>query len=175
MGELVPVKNRFLANAIIFAFSLPTAGVGPAVSTGFILQTRAGWRWCYYFLIIANLITSALYFLFYFPPTFRMKHGDDSVTKWIKNFDYGGLILFCAGLILFILGIQVGGTLYPWKSGQVISMIIIGFLCLVGLFMYETFMPLKEPLIPMHVCNYGPSYQLNLLTRASSCSKTFHG
>ena len=32
-------------------------------------------------------------------------------------------------------------------------MIIIGFLCLVALFFYEAFMPLKEPLIPMHVSN----------------------
>ena len=50
-------------------------------------------------------------------------------------------------------GLQSGGTLYAWKSGQVISMIVIGFLCLVALFLYETFMPLKEPLIPMHVSN----------------------
>ena len=104
MGELVPVKYRFLANAVIFAFSLPTAGVGPAVSTSFILNTGPGWRWCYYFLIIANLVPAALYFFFYHPPTFKQKHGDDSVAKWIKNFDYVGLMLYCAGLILFILG-----------------------------------------------------------------------
>ena len=151
MGELVPVKWRFLANAVIFAFSLPTAGVGPAVSTAFILHTEAGWRWCYYFLIIANLVPAALYASFYFPPTFRMKHRDDSISAWVKNFDYVGLTLFTAGLILFILGIQSGGVLYPWKSGHVISMIVVGFLCLVGLFVYEALMPLKEPLIPTHV------------------------
>jgi MFS family permease len=153
MGELVPVKWRFLANAVIFAFSLPTAGVGPAVSTAFILHTDAGWRWCYYFLVIANLVPAALYAFFYFPPTFRMKHGNDSIAAWVKNFDFIGLALFTAGLILFILGIQSGGVLYPWKSGQVISMIVVGLLCLVGLFIYEALMPLKEPLIPMHVSN----------------------
>ena len=52
IGELVPVKYRFLTNAGIFAFSIPTAGLGPAISTAFILHTEAGWRWCYYFLII---------------------------------------------------------------------------------------------------------------------------
>ena len=52
IGELVPVKYRFLTNAGIFAFSIPTAGLGPAISTAFILHTQAGWRWCYYFLII---------------------------------------------------------------------------------------------------------------------------
>ncbi len=45
VGELVPVKRRFLANAVIFLFSLPTAGFGAAISTAFILYTSAGWRW----------------------------------------------------------------------------------------------------------------------------------
>jgi len=54
VGELVPVKYRFLANAVLFAFSLPTAGFGAAISTAFILYTGPGWRWVYYLLIILN-------------------------------------------------------------------------------------------------------------------------
>ena len=44
-GELVPVKQRFVFNAVIFTFSYPTAGFGAAVSTAFILYTKSGWRW----------------------------------------------------------------------------------------------------------------------------------
>lgn len=41
-------------------------------------------------------------------------------------------------------------------------MIVIGFLCLVALFVYEKFMTLKEPLIPIHLfrnrgCEYNES------------------
>ncbi|KAF2650884.1 MFS general substrate transporter [Lophiostoma macrostomum CBS 122681] len=97
IGELVPVKRRFLFNAIIFIFSFPTAGFGAAVSAGFILHTSAGWR-----------------------------------------------------LVLFILGLSSGGSLYPWKDAHVVAPLVIGFLCLVALFAYETLVDLKEPLMPMH-------------------------
>jgi predicted membrane channel-forming protein YqfA (hemolysin III family) len=80
-------------------------------------------------------VTAILYAIFYFPPTFHHKHGSDKVISWLKNFDYVGLILYIAGLVLFILGLSSGGdSLYPWKSGKTISFIIVGFLCLVGLF-----------------------------------------
>ncbi|KAF2808981.1 MFS general substrate transporter [Mytilinidion resinicola] len=84
-GEIVPVRHRFIANAIIFIFSMPTAGFGAAISTSFITKTGPGW------------------------------------------------------------------SLYPWKDPKTISFIVVGFLCLVALFLYETLVDLKEPLIPMHI------------------------
>jgi MFS family permease len=186
VGEIVPVKYRFLANAVVFLFSLPTAGFGAAVSEALILYTEPGWRWVYYLLIILNGVACALYAIFYFPPTFEEKH-DGKLMEWIKNFDYVGMVckqsnqllslklirfqvLFTGGLILFILGLSSGGSLYPWKSAHVISFIVVGLLCLIALFgeltalfflfyhsnaktrtVYETFVDLKEPLIPMHL------------------------
>ncbi|KAF2735795.1 siderophore iron transporter [Polyplosphaeria fusca] len=150
MGELVPTKYRFIFNAIIFVFSLPTAGFGAAISTALILHTAAGWRWVFYLLIILNGVTALLYAAFYFPPTFHQKHGRDTVLQWVKDFDYGGLLLYTAGLVLFILGLSSGGSLYPWKDARVIAPLVVGFICLVALFVYETYMDLKEPLIPMH-------------------------
>ena len=100
MGELVPLKWRFVWNAAVFAFSIPTAGFGSAVSTAFILYTKQGWRWSYYLLIIANGVTALLYTIFYYPPNFHQKHGRDSKMQWIKNFDYIGTLLYLAGLLL---------------------------------------------------------------------------
>ena len=100
IGELVPVKYRFMANGLLFVFSIPTAGFGAALSTAFILYTKAGWRWCYYLLIILNGLTALLYTLFYYPPNFRSKN--TGVSKWemIKEFDYVGTLLYLAGLFL---------------------------------------------------------------------------
>jgi hypothetical protein len=91
LGEIVPIKYRFLANAVVFAFSLPTAGFGAAVSEAFILYTTPGWRWVYYLLIILNGLACVLYAAFYFPPTFEEKH-DGRVLEWVKNFDYVGMV-----------------------------------------------------------------------------------
>jgi hypothetical protein len=70
--------------------------------------------------------------------------------QWLKHFDYIGLFLYTAGLVLFILGLSSGGSLYPWKSAAVIAPLVIAILLLIGLFLYETYVDLKEPLIPMH-------------------------
>lgn len=43
-NELVPMKHRFLMNGIIYLWSVPISGIGPAVSKAFVLQTSAGWR-----------------------------------------------------------------------------------------------------------------------------------
>lgn len=47
----------------------------------------------------------------------------------------------------FILGLSWGGSVYPWKSAQVIATIVVGFLCLVGLITYEAYFTPKEPLV----------------------------
>jgi hypothetical protein len=99
-GEIVPVKYRFLANSVIFIFSLPTAGFGTAVSTAFILYTKAGWRWVYYLLIILNAVTCALYAAFYFPPTLSDKKGKGHAMELLRDFDFIGLFLFTSGLLL---------------------------------------------------------------------------
>jgi hypothetical protein len=109
----------------------------------------------YYLLIILNGATALLYAAFYFPPTFHQKHGRDTVMSWLKNFDYGGLLLYTAGLVLFILGLSSGGSLYPWTDAKVIAPLVVGFMCLVALFFYESYMDLKEPLIPMHLFKNG--------------------
>ncbi|CAK7233758.1 hypothetical protein SCUCBS95973_008704 [Sporothrix curviconia] len=151
IGELVPMKWRFVANAVIFWGSMPTAGFGSAISTAFVLYTEQGWRWAYYLLIIANVTAAALYSLFYFPPNFHQKHGTDSVMQWVKNYDYIGMFLYLAGLLLFILGLSWGGSIYPWKSAGVIAPIIIGFFCLAALMVYEAKANIAEPLVPIHL------------------------
>jgi len=71
-------------------------------------------------------------------------------TKWqkVKALDFGGIFIFIAGEVLFLLGINWGGQLYPWKSAQVIVCIVLGFFIIVGLVVYEAFIP-ADPLIPV--------------------------
>jgi hypothetical protein len=54
-------------------------------------------------------------------------------------------------MLIFLMGISWGGSLYPWNSAHVIACIVVGFLALVAFVVYETFMPLNEPLVPMHL------------------------
>lgn len=151
VGEIVPVQYRFIANAFIYVWSIPFSGLGPMVSYGFVLHTDAGWRWCYYLMIIVNGLSVICWFFFYHPPTFSMKNR--STTKWamVKNFDYVGFILFTGGLLIFLMGLSWGGSVHPWKSAHVIATLIVGFMALVGFALWELFAKLEERLLPMYL------------------------
>jgi len=49
------------------------------------------------------------------------------------------------------MGLNWGGSVWPWASAHVIATIVVGFLALVAFVLYESFTNLKEPLVPMHL------------------------
>lgn len=88
----------------------------------------------------------------YYPPTFDDKYQHKKTKRQVlADFDYIGLILLVGGLVIFLMGISWGGSYYAWKSVHVITTVVIGFLTLVAFVLYESLMPLKEPLVPMYL------------------------
>ncbi|KAJ4990940.1 trichothecene efflux pump [Stagonosporopsis vannaccii] len=147
LGELIPMKHRFLATGGMYFWVLPGAVFGPAISYAFVTHTAAGWRWVYYLLIITNTIATTCWFFFYHPPTFRMISAK-SRLQMIKDFDWVGFVLFTGSLLVLLMGLSWGGTVHPWKSSWVIGTIVCGGLSLVAFGFWQSYMPLKEPLVP---------------------------
>jgi hypothetical protein len=172
MGELVPMKYRLAGNAFCYLFTVPGSGIAPAVANSFILyHPSVGWRGCYYILIGVNTLALLCWVFFYHPPTFHMKHGDDSKLKYVKDFDYTGTLLYAGGLVssklrvsfprtfkctyetqlILLMGLNWGGSVWPWASAHVIATIVVGFVALCVFVLWESFGKLKEPLVPMHL------------------------
>lgn len=51
-------------------------------------------------------VAVTLLFLFYHPPSFEMLHEHKSKRQQIKELDYPGIVLWTAGLVLFLMGIS---------------------------------------------------------------------
>ncbi|KXJ88998.1 fungal trichothecene efflux pump [Microdochium bolleyi] len=153
MGELVPMKYRLAGNAFCYLFCIPGSGIAPVISASFIqYHPNVGWRACYYVLIAINTASFLCWFFFYHPPTFHMKHGrNESVVKYVKRFDYLGTTLYTAGLLLLMMGLNWGGTVYAWNSSYVIATIVVGLVTLVVFVLWEKYAKLKEPLVPMNL------------------------
>ncbi|KAI0127123.1 fungal trichothecene efflux pump-domain-containing protein [Xylariales sp. AK1849] len=149
VGELVPNKYRPMVLSFIFLSNAPIATFGPIIARKFIENTSLGWRWCYYINIIAVGLAVILLSLSYHPPTFQLLHERKSKKEMLKKLDYIGIFMWTAGLTLFLMGISLGGTIYPWKSAPVISTITIGAILLILLFVYETSVKLEYPAIPV--------------------------
>jgi MFS family permease len=114
MGELVPNKLRGPAVTMIFLSSLPFAVFGPSIARAFILHTAQGWRWSYYIGIIISFLSLVLYVFFYHPPHYNQLHVHGK-TKWqqFKELDFIGIVLYIAGITVFLIGLSWGGGAYP--------------------------------------------------------------
>ncbi|KAF2013879.1 fungal trichothecene efflux pump [Aaosphaeria arxii CBS 175.79] len=152
LGELVPNSLRGPVNAFVLSTSVPFAVFGPPVARAFFENTALQWRWCYLLGVIVNALAIILYFFFYHPPTYEMLHvGGKSKLKQLKTLDWIGIALFTAGLCVFLIGMNWGGSAYPWKSGHVLGALFAGFFTLVGFCFWEAYCGLEYPLIPMRL------------------------
>jgi hypothetical protein len=62
-----------------------------------------------------------VYIMFYFP---KEAASEIPLRVKMKKIDIGGIILGPTGLILFIMGISLGGNPDPWKSGKMFPSLI---------------------------------------------------
>ncbi|KAL1900983.1 hypothetical protein Sste5346_002046 [Sporothrix stenoceras] len=148
-GELLSNKGKFLGTMIVVVPNVIATGFGPFL--GARLAHLSSWRWIFYIYIILMVIGTALWFVFYHPPSFVQMHGEKhSKRHSLANIDYVGTILLVAGLVLLMLGISWGGTTYPWKSGHVIGLIVSGGVTLVLFVFYEIYRKQRYPIVPMH-------------------------
>ncbi|PSN64768.1 MFS general substrate transporter [Corynespora cassiicola Philippines] len=146
--EIVPSRYRHVTIGLFDAASI-IAQVMPLVAW-IIIKETFNWRIAYYMMIGFQVINLALLWFFYFPPSFKEKQAEHgkSFGQLVREFDWLGLFLFVAGCTIFIVGVNWGGTLYPWTSATTLAPLILGLLTLVGLGFYEAYADLKEPLFP---------------------------
>jgi hypothetical protein len=80
-----------------------------------LVNTGAGWRWCYYSYLIMMSAATVMQYFFYNPPGFHQLHGGQrTVMQEVKRIDFVGTFLISAGLCMFLLGITWGEFL-PWN------------------------------------------------------------
>lgn len=149
LSEIVPMKFRLAAVSSCYIFSTPSAALGSKISLS-IQLTSVHWRGVYYFLIGANAVSTLCWFFFYHPPTYKMLHRRTAVMTLILRFDWIGLILFVGSLLIFLLGLTWGGSVYPWKSGQVIGTLVGGAVAFIIFIVWEIYLPIgSEPYLPL--------------------------
>lgn len=110
--------------------------------------------------------------LYYFPP----KHPRGLPTaQAFRELDYGGSILFIAAATLTLTGIVYTTTL-PASDPKVIGTLVSGLVLLTIFALYETFMPLKQPLTPTRVFKRSNGRELSapfiagfVVTMVSNC------
>lgn len=76
-------------------------------------------------------------FVGYHPPKRHTRLDHLSIWQKIGHLDLPGFGLLTAGLTLFLVGLGIGGSLYPWTNARVLSTLVIGIAVLIGFGIYE--------------------------------------
>lgn len=168
LAEVVPKRSR---PAVVGGGTL-LACVGTIVgslSQGAFMKygvggVDQGWRIgfylgaCFFFLSFMGLV-------FFYRPGPRPNPEGYSVMQRLAKFDWFGILLGTAGLLLLLLGLQFGGSPDPWNSPQVLCLLIIGIVILVVFGIWE-WKGVEEGLFPKSLFqhrNYPVALGLNLI------------
>lgn len=75
--------------------------------------------------------------------------GGKSKLKQLQSLDWIGIALFSTGLSVFLIALNWGGSVYPWKSAHVLGAFFAGIATLVLFGIWESYTTLEFPLMPM--------------------------
>lgn len=169
--EVVPAKYRPMVFAIMATFNgLLGAVAGPFVCEfisfphttnitllGGVLVAACiehqigginGWRWGFYIQAILFGIAAIGILVSYNPPPTRWQREQDPKELW-KSIDFVGIGILTTGFVITLLPLVWAGSIYPWKSSQVIAMLVVGPVVCVIFGLYGSFsLNMKQERIP---------------------------
>ena len=116
-------------------------GVGPIL--GGVLTELLSWRWVFWINLPFSGLAFLLIFLFLDVHNPRTKLSDG-----VRAVDWFGSLSIIGLTVMLLLGLNFGGTTFPWDSPKVICLIIFG--CVMSiLFIYSERRLAKYPLMPL--------------------------
>ncbi|CAK7207609.1 hypothetical protein SEUCBS139899_010419 [Sporothrix eucalyptigena] len=166
LSELVPNKHRPMVVSLVFLSGAPFSSLG-AITATTMLDNGMSWRWCFYIPLITVGIALILLFFCYHPPTYSQLHANGahspSVARQLKSLDYVGIALYVTGLVLVLLPLGWGGTLFAWKSAATIATLVIGAVILAIFVAWEAYLA-KRPASLSSSASTTPLVSIALLT-----------
>lgn len=100
---------------------------GPIVGGAFA-ESSATWRWGFYLNLVVGGLFAPVYL--WLLPRFDPQVGR-SLPSRVYEFDMLGAVLSIGVLVCTIMAINFGGALYPWNSGQIISLFVVAGVLLI--------------------------------------------
>ncbi|KAH8725398.1 major facilitator superfamily domain-containing protein [Phaeosphaeriaceae sp. PMI808] len=141
VSDLVSLKERGKYQGMISLAIGAGAMTGPFAAASLVRHPN-GWRWAFWLpAVLAALCLTLLLLLLPLKPV---------TGRWqdkARRIDWLGIAASVSGIVLFLIPISSGGSIWPWLSVYTIPMIIIGGLCLIAFALYEGYW-VKLPIMP---------------------------
>src|ERR1700761_9400329 len=136
IGELVPNKHRGTAQAILDLAGLPWMVFGALIGNSMVKYYALSFKVNFIIGIVLNLLTIVLTWFFYHPPRGELPEGKTAFQTFLE-LDWLGIFLLACGIVLTLVGIAFGGTIFPWASAGVIVPVCLGISSFIALLIWE--------------------------------------
>ncbi|KAM5341517.1 hypothetical protein ACJ41O_014548 [Fusarium nematophilum] len=143
ISDLFSVRKRSLYLGFVgFVWAL-AGSCGPLI--GGALTQFASWRWCFWINLPVCGITFALLLVFLDVHNPRTK-----LMEGIRAVDWVGMFSILAITLLLLVGLDLGGAIFPWNSPKVVCLLVFGAV-MIGFFVFTEKRLAKYPLMPLDV------------------------
>ncbi|GAB1197563.1 major facilitator superfamily domain-containing protein [Aspergillus pseudonomiae] len=150
-ADVTNLRNRGLAFAFTSSPWMITAFAGSKAAEEFLAHVN--WRWGFgCFAIIIPVVALPLYLVLKINLRKAQKKGlvkhersgrtlVQNIIHYLVEFDLPGVILFAAGLTVFLLPFTLARSAPDgWKSDYIIAMIVVGFVLLIFFAVYQVYL-----------------------------------
>ncbi|KAI8712877.1 MFS domain-containing protein [Fusarium sp. LHS14.1] len=143
IGDLFSVRERGFYYGLVGAVWGVSSALGPVI--GGVFAYRASWRWCFYInLPISGVGIIVLCFVL------KLHNPRTPMVDGLKALDWLGSLTVVGGTVLLLLGLELGGVIFPWKSPTTICLIVFGVL-MACLFVLVESKHAKYPVVPLRL------------------------
>ncbi|KAL3456395.1 MFS drug transporter [Aspergillus heterothallicus] len=149
ISDLFSVRRRALWFGMLGLMWAVAGSTGPLVGGG--LTERASWRWCFWINLPVCGVALGLLLtcLDVHNPRTKLREGVGAID-WLGTLAIVGLTL------MLLLGMEFGGTIFPWSSPKVICLLVFGVV-MIGIFIVTEKKVARYPLIPMGLFTSTPT------------------
>jgi predicted MFS family arabinose efflux permease len=143
ISDLFSVRERSLYLGFVgFVWAL-AGSAGPLIGGAFVQYQS--WRWCFWINLPISGVTFVLLVLYLDVHNPRTK-----LREGIRAVDWFGTVSILAITLLVLVGLDFGGSIFPWNSPKVICLIIFGIF-MISVFLFSELRLAKYPLMPLGV------------------------
>ena len=139
---------------------------GPIVGGAFA-DSSATWRWSFYINLVIGAVVAPAYILL-LPPTnthLRMV----KLLDRIRSIDWVGTVLISGAVVSGIMGVNFGGVLFTWNSGEIIGCFVCSGILWILFGLQQGFSVLTTPDDRMFPCDIVRKWEANVLFAQTAC------
>ncbi|PHH83172.1 hypothetical protein CDD82_3219 [Ophiocordyceps australis] len=154
-SDLVPIERR----GAYQSYMNVTYGIGSALGAalGGAMAEALGWRW-EFGVQIPPLLLCFCVSAMALPPDLGKTGEPTTVWQALQAFDARGSVLLTLAVCFLILGLNLGGNVFPWSHPLVIASLLIFAVCFPALVWVEA--RVSKPIMPLHLVRYAPRANL---------------